>query len=128
MSKLFYDSDLDYLEIFFKRSPNYGEDLNRNITIFKSESKGEIIGYGIYRPGKTILSFSELQIKDKIGVLCFLHRRKMALTEKEFAAKIGINYRTYQRIEEGKISKIDDLIKIMKILKERDLSKIIKAS
>lgn len=128
MIKLFYDADLDYLEIFFKKSPNYGEDLNKNVILFKSENKDELVGYGIYKPEKIVPTFAEINFKDKIGILCFLQRKKMALTEQEFAAKLGINYRTYQRIEEGRISKIDDLIKVMKTFKGLDLPKIIKAS
>ena len=61
MSKLFYDSDLDYLEIFFKRSPNYGEDLNRNITVFKSENKDEIIA--VFEPQR----LKEHQVAQSIG-------------------------------------------------------------
>lgn len=128
MLKLFYDADIDYLEVFFDRTPNYGEDIEKGLTVFKDEKNDKIVGYGFYRPLKNILSTSLLDAKTKIAVLCFLKRKSLGLTEREVAAKLDISYRTYQRIEEGEISKIDDLLKIAKLISDLDLSKVFKAS
>lgn len=127
MLKLFYDQDLDYLEVFFKKTPNYGEDRKKSIIEFKSESNDKVVGYGFYNPLKNILT-STLQPKTKIAIMCFIKRKSLGLSEKELSAKIGMSYRTYQRIEEGTISKIDDLLKISQFIPELDLSKILKIS
>lgn len=128
MLKLFYDQDLDYLEVFFKKTPNYGEDRKKGIIEFKSESSDKVVGYGFYNPSKNIMASTLLQPKNKIAIMCFIKRKTLGLSEKELSAKIGMSYRTYQRIEEGSISKIDDLLKISQFIPELDLSKILKIS
>lgn len=43
-----YDEEGDYLEIFIKSPrPNYGEDVQPGITVFRDEETDEIIGIGI---------------------------------------------------------------------------------
>ena len=128
MIKLFYDQDIDYLEIFFKKAPNYGEDIKKGITVFKSETNDKVIGYGFYNPLKIIIRTPLLVPKIKIAILCYIQRKSLGLTEKELAAKIGMSYRTYQRIEEGSISKIDDLIKISDFIADIDLTQLLKVS
>ena len=128
MLKLFYDPDISYLEIFFKKTPNYGIDLNSTIIEFRSELNDEIVGYGIHRPDKAIPSLTFIPPKVKIAVICFMRRKEKGLSEKEVAAKLGMSYRTYQRIEEGQISKIDDLLKISKFISNLDFSQLLKVS
>lgn len=128
MLKLFYDPDISYLEFFFKKSPNYGVDMNKNIIEFRSENNDAVIGYGFNHPQKTVPAATFIPPKIKIALMCFLKRKELGLSERELAAKIGMSYRTYQRIEEGEISKIDDLIKISKFIEDIDFSQILKVS
>ena len=45
---IYYDEEGDYLEIFIEgQSPTYGEDVGDDITLFKKEENGEVIGVGI---------------------------------------------------------------------------------
>ena len=126
MLKLFYDQDLDYLEVFFKKTPNYEEDRKKGIVAFKSESSDKIVGYGFSSPLKNILISDLIGPKTKIAIICFLRRKNRGPSKKDLSAKMGVSYLTYQRIEEGSISKIDDLIKIFKFTPDIDLSKIFK--
>ena len=126
--KLFYDSDIDYLEVFFRKTKNYGEDTAKGVTTFKSESNDNVVGFGFYRPNKVVPTSVLLQPKTKIAILCYIKRKSLGLTERELAAKLELSYRTYQRIEEGGITKIDDLFKITRFISEVDFSKIIRAS
>ncbi len=46
--RIYYGDEADYLEIRFGESrENYGEDLDKDITIFKDEKTDEIVGVGI---------------------------------------------------------------------------------
>ena len=43
-----YDEEGDYLDIFIgEPKPNYGEDIEEGITLFKDEKTNEVIGIGI---------------------------------------------------------------------------------
>ena len=128
MLKLFYDQDLNYLEVFFKKTPNYGEDIKKGIIEFKSESNNKVVGYGFQNPVKNIMTSNLIEPKTKIAIMCFIKRKTLGLSEKDLAAKLGMSYRTYQRIEEGSISKIDDLIKISQFISDLDISKLLKVS
>lgn len=45
---IYYDEEGDYLEIFIEgQSPTYGEDIEDDITLFKSEETNEVVGVGI---------------------------------------------------------------------------------
>ena len=45
---IYYDDEGDYLEIFIEgNSRTYGEDVGKDITLFKSEETDEVIGIGI---------------------------------------------------------------------------------
>lgn len=45
---IYYDQEGDYLEISIEgQSPAYGEDMGDDITLFKREDNGEIVGVGI---------------------------------------------------------------------------------
>jgi DNA-binding XRE family transcriptional regulator len=128
MLKLFYDPDTDYLEVFFQKKPNYGEDIANGVIAFKSERSDKIVGFGFYRPLKVILTSPLLEPKTKMAIICFVKRKLMGVTQKELASRLNLSYRTYQRIEEGEISKIDDFLKISKFISDVDFSKIFKAS
>jgi DNA-binding XRE family transcriptional regulator len=128
MLKLFYDKDTEYFELFYKKAPNYGVDIQKRIIEFRAESNDKVIGYGFYRPLNLIPACHLLEPKIKIAALCFIKRKQLGLTERELAAEIGMSYRTYQRIEEGLISKIDDLIKVMHFISDLDVAQLLKVS
>ncbi len=59
----YYDEKGDFLEIFIKKGvPNYGENINSGITIFKDEKTDEIIGIGILNFRKKARNFDELDL------------------------------------------------------------------
>ena len=46
--EIYYDEEGDYLEIFIKDpSPNYGEDINDEVMIFRDERTEEVVGIAI---------------------------------------------------------------------------------
>ena len=46
--RIYYDEEGDYLTIFTGKSrPNYGEDVDEDIAIFKDQITDEIVGVGI---------------------------------------------------------------------------------
>ena len=46
--EIYYDEELDYLEIFIQNPPpNYGDDISEDITLFKDENTDEAVGIGI---------------------------------------------------------------------------------
>lgn len=128
MLKFFMDKDIDYLEVFFDQTPNYGEEDESGVLIFKSEINNSIVGYGFFSPFILVPHTSHLSPKLKIAVMCFMKRNQEGISEKAMAEKLGLSYRTYQRIEEGEISKIDDLIKISDLVPDLDFSNLFKAS
>ena len=61
---IYYDEFGDYLEIFIGESrPNYGEDISKEITIFKDEETDEIIGIGILNFKKRTKDLNEIELK-----------------------------------------------------------------
>ena len=61
--RIYYDEEGDYLEIFISNaSPTYGEDIGDDITLFKKESTGEVVGIGILNFKNRTKSLEELKI------------------------------------------------------------------
>ncbi len=60
---IYYDEEGDYLEIFVKKSPNYGEEIYSGITIFKDEKSDEAIGIGILNFRQKAKKLHELELK-----------------------------------------------------------------
>ncbi|MEK6843948.1 MAG: DUF2283 domain-containing protein [Nanoarchaeota archaeon] len=59
-----YDEEGDYLEIFIsKLSPNYGEDIDEDITIFKDQKTNEIIGVGILNFRERAKNLKDIELK-----------------------------------------------------------------
>lgn len=40
---IYYDKEIDYPEFFFKSIENYGENLNKEVTVFKGEKTDEVV-------------------------------------------------------------------------------------
>ncbi|MEK6926298.1 MAG: DUF2283 domain-containing protein [Nanoarchaeota archaeon] len=61
--RIYYDEEGDYLEIFIAGAdPTYGEDVGDDITLFKKESTGEVVGIGILNFKSRTKSLEELKI------------------------------------------------------------------
>ena len=59
---IYYDDKGDYLEIFIKKAPNYGEEITSGITIFKDEETDEAIGIGILNFREKAKKIHELEL------------------------------------------------------------------
>lgn len=58
-----YDEEGDYLEIFIEwSSPTYGEDIEEDITLFRSEATNEIVGIGILNFKTRTKSFNNIKV------------------------------------------------------------------
>jgi hypothetical protein len=42
----YYDKEIDYAEIFFKKCENYGEDVGNGVVVFKSEDDDDVVDMG----------------------------------------------------------------------------------
>ena len=62
--RIYYDEEGDYLEIFVGNSrPNYGEDVEEDITLFKDEETNEVIGIGILNFKERAKSLNDIELK-----------------------------------------------------------------
>jgi uncharacterized protein YuzE len=60
---LCYDEEGDYLEIFIEgSSPTYGEEIGEDITLFRGEKTGEVVGVGILNFKKRTNTLNELKL------------------------------------------------------------------
>ncbi len=59
---IYYDEEGDYLEIFIKKAPNYGEETASGITIFKDEETDEAVGIGILNFRQKAKKLHELEL------------------------------------------------------------------
>ncbi|MBU2615587.1 MAG: DUF2283 domain-containing protein [Nanoarchaeota archaeon] len=60
---LYYDDAGDYLEIFIENSsPTYGEDIGDDITLFKKEETGEVVGIGVLNFRKRSKSLNDIKL------------------------------------------------------------------
>lgn len=68
--RVYYDDEADYLEIRIgDPTPNYGEELSDDITLFKDEKTEEIVGIGIINfKSKTNLNNLEINLPLDIGL------------------------------------------------------------
>ncbi|MBI3623423.1 DUF2283 domain-containing protein [Candidatus Pacearchaeota archaeon] len=61
---IYYDQEGDYLTIFIGDSkPNYGEDIDDDITIFKDNNTNEIVGIGILNFKERTKSLESIELK-----------------------------------------------------------------
>ena len=60
---IYYDEEGDYLEIFIEgNSPTYGEEIGDDVTLFKTETNGEIVGVGILNFKKRSKSLQDIKL------------------------------------------------------------------
>ena len=58
-----YDEKSDYLEIFIEgSSPTYGEEIEDDITLFRKEDTGEVVGVGILNFKKRTKSLNNIKL------------------------------------------------------------------
>jgi hypothetical protein len=99
---IMYDQDLDYLEVIFEKTANYGESLINDITVFKSEKNDKIVGYGFERASETAFEFDGLSANAKLACLLRIVRAKEGLTQEQVSDRCGrLTMRHYQRLESG---------------------------
>ncbi len=68
--RIYYDEEGDYLTIFIGDSkPNYGEDIEEDVTLFKDQETNEIVGVGIlnFRERAKFLRNIELKLPFKVN-------------------------------------------------------------
>jgi DNA-binding XRE family transcriptional regulator len=127
---IFYDADRDYAEVFFKKDNNYGEELNNNITVFKSEKNDKVVGYGFEEASRRLFDNDLLSPSVKLAALLRIVRAKHGLTQEQAAEKIhDITFRHYQRLESGEENPtLSTVGSIMTAFPDADFSLILKQS
>ena len=61
---IYYDEEADYLEIFIEgKSPTYGEEIDGDITLFRSERNDEVVGIGIINFKRRTKSLQEIKLQ-----------------------------------------------------------------
>ena len=127
---IFYDMDLDYAEVFFKREANYGENLNDAVMAFKSEKTDKVIGYGFENASHTLFENDLISPSVKLAALLKIVRAKGNFTQEQASEKIGeITLRHYQRLESGEENPtLETIENVMAAFPEADFSLILKHS
>lgn len=127
---LYYDKDRDYAEVFFNKEENYGEEINSNVTVFKSERNFKIVGYGFEGASHSLFSSEMLSPSVKLAALLRMIRAKENLTQEKAALQITeITLRHYQRLEAGEENPTLSMIEnIMRAFPKYDFSQILRHS
>lgn len=124
---IYYDKDIDYAEIFYKKVANYGEDLSPGIVVFKSEENDEVVGYAFERASLDVFEFKDIPTKLKVAFLLKATRERSGYTQEQVIKKlIHVSGRQYQRAEAGENISLDALDEIRLALPEADFSKVFK--
>ena len=125
---IFYDSDRDFAEIFFKKEENYGEALSDVVTTFKSEKNDEIVGYGFEEASQSLFENNLLSSSVKLAALLKIVRVKKELTQEQAAEKIhDLTFRHYQRLESGEENPtLGTIERLMAAFPDTDFSVILK--
>lgn len=124
---IYYDKDIDYLELFFLKEKNYlfPRDDNDQISEFRSEKDDSVIGYAIENLHKNFDQLTFLSPYQKLSVLIRKYRILHGKTQQEIADEMGINLLPYQRLESGDNNPtLKTIIKVKQIFPEIELDKI----
>ncbi len=124
---IYYDKDLDYVEIFFKKEKNYLSpmDSNEQIGEFLSEKDDSVIGYSIEDLNKNFDNLTFLTPYQKLSVIIKKYRIQKGKTQQEVADEMGIKLLPYQRLESGGNNPtLKTLIKVKEVFPEIKLDKI----
>lgn len=125
---IMYDQDLDYLEVIFEKTANYGDSLSDDISVFKSEKNDKVVGYGFERASRTAFEFDELSANAKLACLLRIVRAKEGLTQEQAADRVGhLTMRHYQRLESGEENTTLEMVDaISKAFPKWDFSVVLK--
>ena len=125
---IFYDSDRDYAEVFFKQEENYGEFLNDLMTVFRSEKDNEVVGYAFEEASRRLFENDLLSPSVRLAALLRIVRAKKGLTQEQAAEKIrDLTFRHYQRLESGEENPtLATIESIMGAFPDTDFSLILK--
>ncbi len=122
-----YDKDIDYMEIFFSKEENYGDELNDTCMVFKSEKTDVIIGYAFENASQSVFEAEFLHLTTKLAAMLKMVRALENLTQEEAAKRIGdITLRHYQRLEAGEDTTLETLERITLAFPGQDFSKMFK--
>ncbi|HPI39593.1 MAG TPA: hypothetical protein PLJ21_02240 [Pseudobdellovibrionaceae bacterium] len=122
---IYYDKDIDYAEIFFKKVNNYGEDIADGIVAFKDEENDEIVGYAFEEASSSVFSFKDIPTRAKVAFLLKMTREIHGFTQEQVTKKLdGVSGRQYQRAEAGDNVSLDVIDNIRIALPQADFSKV----
>jgi DNA-binding XRE family transcriptional regulator len=124
---IYYDKDLDYVELFFKKEANYlcVYDCNEQLGEFRSEKDDSVIGYAIECLNDNFDELNFLTPYQKLSIVIKKYRIKRGLTQEEVASQMGIKLLPYQRLESGENNPtLRTLLKVKVVFPEINLDKI----
>lgn len=124
---IYYDKDLDYIEIFFQKENNYlvPMDDNEEIGEFFSEQNDSLIGYSVENLKDNFERLSFLSPYQKLSIAIKKYRIENGKTQQEVADEMGIQLLPYQRLESGDNNPtFKTLLKVKEIFPEIELDKI----
>lgn len=124
---IYYDKDLDYVEIFFKKEDNYLApfDANDQIGEFRSNKNDAVIGYSIEDLNANFDSLTFLTPYQKLSIVIKKYRIQKGKTQQEMADELGMKLLPYQRLESGENNPtFKTILKVKEIFPDIDLNKI----
>ena len=124
---IYYDKDLDYVEIFFKKADNYLVPMKSNDQIgeFRSNKNNAIIGYSIENFQDNFDTLGFLTPYQKLSIIIKKYRIQKGKTQQEMAKVMGMQLLPYQRLESGDNNPtLKTILKVKEIFPELDLNKI----
>lgn len=124
---IYYDKDLDYVEIFFKKAENYlvPQKNNDQIGEFRSSNNHAIIGYSIENFQDNFDTLGFLTPYQKLSIIIKKYRIQKGKTQQEMAKVMGMQLLPYQRLESGDNNPtLKTILKVKEIFPELDLNKI----
>ncbi len=124
---IYYDKDLDYAEVFFKKEDNYLSPFEENEQIgeFGSSKDDSVIGYSIENLTENFDALGFLTPYQKLSIVIKKYRIQKGKTQQEVADELGMKLLPYQRLESGENNPtLKTILKVKEIFPEIDLNQI----
>jgi DNA-binding XRE family transcriptional regulator len=124
---IYYDKDLDYVEVYFKKESNYLIPFSDNDQLgeFRSDSDDSVIGYSIENLKENFDRLHFLTPYQKLSITIKKYRIQKGKTQQEIADELGIKLLPYQRLESGENNPtLKTILKVKEIFPEIDLNKL----